>query len=65
MNYNYSTGEKSKLVNQFTKQKAITASVLVGLNHSKETVAGLLGLSVARINELLESKTLLTVEYND
>ncbi len=65
MNVNYSTGERSKLVHQFTKQKAITASVLVGLNHSKETVAGLLNLSVARINELLESKNDLTVEYND
>ncbi len=65
MNKNRTTGERTRLVNQFTKQKAITASVLVGLNHSKETVAGLLGLSVARINELLESKNNLTVEYND
>ena len=65
MNVNYSTGERSKLVHQLTKQKAITASLLVGLKHSKETVAGLLGLSVARINELLESKNILTVEYND
>lgn len=65
MNYNYSTGERSKLVNQFTKQKAITASVLVGLGHSERTVAQLLGLSPNRIKELLESKGLLTVEYND
>ena len=65
MNKNRTTGERTRLVNQFTKQKAIAASVLVGLRHSKETVASLLNLSVPRIEELLESKNLLTVEYDD
>ena len=66
MNYNYSTGEKSKIVSQDKRRKAITALYLLKYGYSKKEISEMLpSCSIARINEYQDSDKFLTVEYND